>query len=197
MTKIAFVILAAGESKRMGSIKQLLKWRNKSLLEHLIDKSLESLASETFVVLGAHAETIADSISNNAVQTIMNPDWESGMGSSIAVAAKYIEKLRDYSGILISLVDQPLVGTAHFNGLIREFNTGKNGIVATSHQQIIGVPAIFSSNYFNCLTELKHSTGAKEIIVNHRSDTSLLPCIECIVDLDTPEAYASFLEEYD
>lgn len=195
--KIAFVILAAGESKRMGNIKQLLQWRNKSLINHIIDKSFDSLADKTFVVLGANANKIQNIFKDKPVQTIYNHNWKNGLGSSISAATNHIKQQKvTYSGILFSLVDQPLINTEHFNNLIERFYSGEKGIVATNYEGNIGVPAIFSRSYFNKLIQLDKSDGAKIIIYAHRNDTATILSDHDYVDLDTPEDFANFLKNH-
>ena len=193
---IAFVILAAGESKRMGSIKQLLQWHDKNLINHIIDKSIDSDASDTFIVLGANSEIILNTYKDKPVQSIYNNNWKKGLGSSISAAAEHIVKLQKaYSGILTSLVDQPLISTLHFNNLISKFTSEETGIVATSYKGSPGVPAIFSTTYFNDLIQLGSSSGAKSIIHAHTNDTGLIPFDDNYIDLDTPEDFVNFLNQ--
>ena len=193
---IAFVILAAGESRRMGDIKQLLEWRNKTLLQHLIDKSIASTASKTYVVVGSHADRIEASIQNQPVTTIYNNNWKKGMGSSIAVAVEHISNLPErFDGILISLVDQPLIPVDHFNQLILKFVEGKTPIVATTVNGSLGVPAVFGSEYFNELLKLDGSQGAKNIIYHHQEEVTAVRFENAYMDLDTPEDYRRFLQQ--
>ncbi|PKP39963.1 MAG: hypothetical protein CVT96_11180, partial [Bacteroidetes bacterium HGW-Bacteroidetes-13] len=87
MTKtnqIISVILAAGEAKRMGKTKQLLPWGKHTLIEHAIEQHLKSKVSEVYVVLGADAENIKNTIEKLPIQLLENPDWQLGLGSSIA-----------------------------------------------------------------------------------------------------------------
>lgn len=194
---IAFVILAAGESKRMGNIKQLLQWRNKSLVNHIIDKSFDSLANKTFVVLGANAAKIETVFNEKPVQTIYNHNWKNGLGSSISAATDHINQLKEaFSGILFCLVDQPLISTSHFNNLIERFSLSEKGIVATNHEGNIGVPAIFNRSYFDKLIQLDKSDGAKIIIYAHLRDTASISSYHDYVDLDTPEDVENFLKKH-
>ncbi|MDI1279715.1 nucleotidyltransferase family protein [Methylobacter sp.] len=77
------IILAAGASSRMGSPKQLLEWRNRPLLEHTIANARAIWGERIVVVLGAHAESIRTTVDLGAVTSIVNPDWQEGMASSI------------------------------------------------------------------------------------------------------------------
>ncbi len=91
--RIAIVILAAGASKRMPEIKQLLPWKQTTLIGHVIEQCIASKAAETFVVLGAHADEISKVITNQKAHILFNEKWEQGMGTSIAAAMRYFRKI--------------------------------------------------------------------------------------------------------
>lgn len=195
--KIAFVILAAGGAKRMGEIKQLLPWQEKSLISHIIDKGIDSQADKTYVVLGASAEKISTRINNKPVIKIINQDWKEGIGSSISAAVTHIVKSGEtFSGILISLADQPLIKQSHFNLLIEAFASGNLGIAATSFSGSAGVPAIFGPHYYNKLIDLSGNKGAKSLIISNLDDSKLIDCNDLYFDIDTPGDYKEFLRKY-
>ena len=81
---IAVIILAAGKSARLGSPKQLLSYRDKTLLQHSIDTALESQASLILVVLGSEKDTIEKELNQSQIFILENSSWESGMASSIS-----------------------------------------------------------------------------------------------------------------
>jgi len=130
--KIATIILAAGESKRMKGIKQLLHWKDTTLLGFAIKQALASESDAVFVVLGANKEAILASVDTDQTTKIMNDDWVHGMGSSIAAAVRYIQLNRfDFDAVLIRLTDQPLLGVNHYNKLIHSY-IKYNNIISTS-----------------------------------------------------------------
>ena len=118
MVNITHLLLAAGGSNRMGTPKQLLPWGNITLIEHQINTLLET-GHNVVVVLGAYANDILPIIKKLPVTICINNNWENGMGASIAFGTEMISnKFHDASGVLISLIDQPLVTTLHFQKML-------------------------------------------------------------------------------
>ena len=104
---LGILILAAGSSTRMGQPKQLLPWKNSTLLGNTIETA-KALTKNILVVLGAHAELIEEKLPKD-VNRIINIGWNSGMGSSIALGVQQLERALGPERILILLVDQPLI----------------------------------------------------------------------------------------
>ena len=195
--KIAFVILAAGESARMGSIKQLLPWKDTTLLEHVINQGVASNVASVFVVLGANYDRIIDTITNSKITVIKNRNWSSGMGSSIACAIDYIKKNNLYfDAILIALADQPLIEFKYFNKLVNRFVDTDKNIVATLTKNKPGVPSIFGKEYFKILSELKNDIGAREIINSHINDVYIEKAGGLNIDIDTKDTYKILYNKY-
>ena len=107
--KTGAVIVAAGASARLGQPKQLVEIDGKPLLVRVVESIRDSLDGPVVVVLGANETIIGEVLVGLDVYTVLNPDWESGMGSSIAVGVRHLlEQNDDLSGILVSVCDQPL-----------------------------------------------------------------------------------------
>ncbi|MEW4925575.1 nucleotidyltransferase family protein [Algibacter sp. 2305UL17-15] len=190
---IAIVILAAGASSRMGSPKQLLNWGNTSLIQHTLNIAKTTKAVKTFVVLGADSEKIKEEIKEAKVSIILNPEWELGLGKSIARAASVIFNSKEnFDGILVALADQPFVTPSFLNQMIDEFSLNKNGIIATFYNtKKNGVPVLFAKSYLSELNKLDDDFGAKLILEKHESKVkSLVPNFENL-DIDTKEDYKS------
>ena len=171
MSKLQILLLAAGASKRMGSPKQLLVWGSQTLIEHQI-KTLLNTGQTVTVVLGAHAEKISSKLEKLPVAIYINKQWYQGMGSSIAFGLKKIlEGDKKPDGILISLIDQPLISTSHFNKIIKQFQSGKEQIIVSQAKDgWIGAPVLFDKKYFEALLNLNDDQGAKFIINEYKSD---------------------------
>ncbi len=158
---LAIVILAAGKSSRMGDeTKQLLKYKEESLLKIACKKALE-VSNTVFVVLGHDFELCQDEIKDLDVNIIYNKDFEKGIGSSISCA---VSKLNDYENIMITLCDQPFISTEHLNSLKKHINN--KTIISTIYEDSKNatVPAIFPKKYFNELIKLNEDKGAKSLI---------------------------------
>lgn len=194
--KIVILILAGGKGSRMGTIKQLLPWKGATLLEHAIYQSKMSRASDIIVVLGANASEIRSKIKDNDIQFIDNPEWESGLGTSISCGVHYIQNNRpDAKGVMVLLADQPLIDTEYINNMLDAFMKNSNDMVTTNYGNREGVPAIFDKEYFLELQSLNQDFGAKELIQkNNHLNLSINPKGK-EKDIDTPEDYKALLKE--
>ncbi len=195
--KIAHLILAAGSSSRMGHPKQLLPWgNNTTLIRHAIQQAL-SVKGEVriYVVLGAYYDIIYEEINMLPVTVLKHLDWEKGMGSSISYGITAIQKENvSFDGILISLIDQPLLDVTHFNTLITEFVKTSKHIIATQLESRIGVPAIFPTSVFSALMQLEEDFGARYIIKNYSDDVKTISASNTGIDIDTMKQYAKLLK---
>lgn len=189
LKNIAILILAAGASSRMGKVKQLLPWEDTDLLGNAIKNAKASNAKSVVVVLGAHVESIQNKITDKGVVIIENKNWRSGLGSSIACGTDFLIKSKNRTnGILIMLADQPLMDTSYLNAMMAAFNTEQETIIATAYKNRAGVPALFSTSYFNKLTKLDDDFGAKKIIDSSEHVLVLNPG-EKTIDIDTKSEY--------
>ena len=190
-SNIAILILAAGNSSRMGRPKQLLPWKNSSLLNHSIQLARDLNQGETYVVLGAHRDVIIPHIRHRNINLICNDNWRFGIGASISSGIKIIMNAKPkYNGALIMLADQPLVNTDYLHHLIKLFNTQSGQIITSSYgNNSIGVPAIFHHSFFKELSQLTKNFGAKKVIKKHINHAKILESKHLITDIDTQEDY--------
>ena len=144
------------------------------------------------VVTGAHAELCRRELDQLDVREAFNPDWESGMGSSVRAGIENLISIdADVTAAVLLLCDQPYVTSDVVSRLLSAQHTTGRPIIASAYGDSFGVPALFSRTLFNELRELSGSSGAKEIIKRHASETHFLPFPEGAVDLDTPESFAN------
>jgi molybdenum cofactor cytidylyltransferase len=195
--KIGLVILAAGESSRLGFYpKQLLEFKGKTLIRHAAENALSSKADLVSVVLGAQAESLKDGIEDLAVEIVINENWPDGMASSLQKGLHKLLAIEpDLSALCITLCDQPLVDSGIIDRLIETFQTGDSLIVASAYAETSGVPAVFSSRLFDELLALESSQGAKKVIVKHLDRVKKIPVPEAFYDIDTRQDFAEFLEK--
>jgi molybdenum cofactor cytidylyltransferase len=187
---IAILILAAGASSRMGRPKQLLPWKNTTLLGNAIRNAKKSIAKDTFVVFGANSALIRKKIQEKNIVFIDNDLWRSGLGSSIARGVGFIKtKELQYDGLLITLADQPLINSDYINLIIESFYKEGKGIVATAYINRVGVPALFSSIYFESLIILDEDYGAKQFLEKNKNDIFKLDAGDKVLDVDTVKDY--------
>lgn len=194
--KIAILILAAGQSSRMGDeVKQILPWKESNLLSNTLNQAKASIADDTYVVLGAHEEIIKAEVNFEPNTTIRNLNWENGLGSSIAAGVSYfIANELMFDGILILLADQPLIDTHYLNKMIENWKGNPSKIVTTQYEKRSGVPVIFGKEYFSELQNLNHDFGAKEIIASHKNAILALHPEGKEIDIDDYQAYQELLK---
>jgi molybdenum cofactor cytidylyltransferase len=197
MAEIPILLLAAGASSRMGQPKQLLPWGEQTLIEHQIQTLLKT-GNPVNVVIGSNSDLILPIIEKYPENIFINAGWELGMGSSISFGIlQMIRKFPEAEGVLITLLDQPLLTTSYFQKMLSAFNSGNQQIlVSHSASGWTGVPVLFDQYYFKELTELSNDEGAKKIIKRHEEKVILLDGDELLEDIDTPLAYQQLLEKY-
>ena len=191
--------MAAGESRRMSGIKQLLPWKGTNLLSYTIDilKSIQNKA--IFVVLGAYHEEITKEIDfgDTAITVVENTHWKHGLGSSISCGIRYVMNHGSpFDGVLICLADQPLLDADYFKKMIVKFGSGNNPIVASQYNSKIGVPVLFHMKIAAELMNLDADHGAKHILSKYKAQTTLVHPGELVKDIDTIEEYLEIYNQY-
>ena len=197
MINIPHVLLAAGTSKRMGQPKQLLRWANKSLIQFQVETILPS-TEKLYVILGAYAALIQPLLKNYEVELIQFDQWEKGMGNSLAYGIQQILYSNPtIEGILISLIDQPLVTSSHYLNMRATFEKGNNQIIASeSDSGWSGVPVLFDAYYFDELQKLSGEEGAKLILKKNKANSISINAGNTLIDMDTPEVYRKLFKEF-
>lgn len=175
----AAIILAAGESRRLGQPKQLALFRGKPLLQQAIDTAQQGGCSPIIVILGAAAEDIRSRV--NSAVFIENPDWQLGMGTSIRAGVAALPETT--TATLLMLCDQPLVTAEEIKKLIEASSI--TGLAASEYSGTTGVPAVFGRPYFSDLRSVHPARGAKEILKTREADVVRIRCPNAAVDIDT------------
>jgi molybdenum cofactor cytidylyltransferase len=190
---LSAILLAAGESKRMGKTKQLMPLGRSTLLEQTIDNLLDSSVDETIVVLGHKAEEIAGKIAGRPVKIVINPDYSQGMSTSVIAGLMLVDPRSQ--AVMLAMGDQPLVASITINQLVETFNQNKKGIAVPTYRGRRGHPIIFDIKYKAELFTLKGDIGGREIIRNHPEDVLMVAVdSESIIsDIDTQEDYQTHL----
>lgn len=190
LKKIGLVILAAGNSARMGKPKQLLSYQNKTLLANALEAGKAVVEEYLVLVLGANYEVVAAEAEKFDLQVLQNTDWAQGMGTSIAAGTSWLcNKYPDLDAVMVSVCDQPYLSAGVFEHLIEEARRTGKTIVASAYAGTVGVPVLFTKYHFNELIRLTGKEGAKTLLLSYQQDVALVPFEKGAVDIDTPEDY--------
>jgi molybdenum cofactor cytidylyltransferase len=187
---LAAVILSGGASRRMGSPKALLPFRGKTFLEHLLGVTQHPKIAARRVVLGADDEAIAKAVPLKTEEVVINPDWELGQLSSIHAALRSLPAGTD--GMLLSLIDHPLISAALVGELIEEFYGSRAPIVLPVFRGRRGHPVIFAARLYGELLAAPLEVGARAVVWAHRAEVREYETAEegCVLNLNDPEAVA-------
>lgn len=193
----AFLILAAGSSRRMNQPKQLLPFKNDVLLTHVIKQALAVSKENVFVILGANSNLISQEIKSFSVNILCNKQWKKGIGGSIAYGVSEIKKLKKHHRVVVLLADQPSISTKYIQSLLIDHVNHQNKITVTACRNYTGVPAVFEQDFFQELILLSNDDGAKPILKKHKLQVSKFVTDKEILDIDTPEEYDKILKSLD
>jgi molybdenum cofactor cytidylyltransferase len=184
------LVLAAGASRRLGQPKQLLPFREKPMLQHVLDQTRTIEFATRVLVLGACAEEIRQAIAPGAFDVVWNESWEEGMSGSIRVGVERSLALDpSLEHLLVLLCDQPYVTGELLREMMEAHLRAGKKITACRYQDTVGVPAIFSKGFFPALLQLRGDRGAGGLIKQYPDDLTIVPFDRGAVDVDTPEDY--------
>jgi len=191
---ISAILLAAGESQRMGEPKLLLPFGNSTILEQTVDNLLGSRVDEVIVVAGYKAQEVRKRLANRPVRIVLNPAYHQGMGSSIVKGLSLVDRNR--RAVMLVLADQPLIDSETINKLIEAFSSQTKGIVVPVYQGRRGHPVIFAAKYIGALQGLTGDVGGRQIIGENEDDILevVIHSKGIDIDIDTIDDYHSLID---
>ena len=183
------IVLAAGESKRMGKSKPLLRFNDKTFLDQIISTIGVSDADRITVVLGAKAEMIKNSIDLSGTNIVINKDYQKGQLSSLIAAIE--DTPQETDAILVCLVDNPFITKEIINKIIAKFKETNNPIIVPVFNRQRGHPTLFSSSLFSELVNAPKEQGARYVLHSNAEKVLELETSESTIltGIDTPEDY--------
>lgn len=200
---ICAIVLAAGRSRRMGVQKLLLSFGKTTVILHIVDQLLDSVIDEIHLVVGYEASRIAEQISGRPVSIVTNPDYESGMLSSVRCGFQSLPQHCD--AVLVALGDQPAITCELVNEMIQSFGAGHTAykkvnkwrqpycvkILVPLYRGKRGHPILVSTQYRNEIMTCYDDVGLKGLLSSHPEDIFELNVSTSGVlsDIDVPEDY--------
>ena len=187
---VALLLLAAGASTRMGRPKQLLPYHGRTLLRHAAETAVATGCAPIVLVTGALHDELVGEVVDLPVQAVHNPEWQSGMASSIRAG---LAAVAGASAVLIMLTDQPLVTPELLRQLLARQRQTQAPIIAAAYGDTLGVPAVFDQAMISRLLQLQGQQGAGRLIASLGAAVGRVPFPAGLFDVDTPEQYAALL----
>jgi molybdenum cofactor cytidylyltransferase len=192
---IAGMILAAGESRRIGRDKALLIYHGRSFLETIIDNLGAAGVEKITVVLGHHAETIRRAVNLAAVRVVVNHDYQRGQTSSLQLGLAAMAA-DSPDAVILCLVDHPAVSAEVIAKLIERFESTRPSVLIPTYQGQRGHPVVISRTLFPELLALPPVEPANTIIRKYRGATQFVEVADSgiLLDVDDPAAYERMVE---
>lgn len=185
------IVLAAGESKRMGKPKPLLRFRDRTFLEQIVTTLRSSHLDRVTVVLGAEAERIEGAVDLSVADVVINRDYRNGQLSSVVAGLKQVP--RETEAILLCLVDHPFITCEIVDLVVGEFKRTSAPIVVPTFNERRGHPTLFSRSMFEELIGAPAEEGARHVVYSNEDKVCevSVPDGTILVGIDTPDDYRS------
>ena len=197
--KVAGIILAAGASRRMGSVNKLLaSIAGKPLVRHAVESFVATSLSPIIVVVGYESDKVAAALEGLPVQLVFNPDHATGQGSSVGVGVEALDN--NVTDAMIGLGDMPLLPSTLLDFLIHT-HIGREGhacnITIPAFEGQRGNPVLWGKTFFPELITLAGDRGGRQLLNNHKAAQHLIACDHSSVlrDVDTVDALAAIVSE--
>jgi molybdenum cofactor cytidylyltransferase len=190
---IAAIILAAGQSSRMGQHKLLLPLLGKPLVLHVVENALAAGCAEVLVVVGYRAEAVRGLLTDEPVRVIENPAYAEGQSTSLRAGIAALAP--QTAAAMILLGDQPLVNPAILRRLMQAWQDTARPIVAPYYAGQRGNPVLFARVLFPELLSVTGDQGGREVLQRHAQEVEPVPIADtdAAQDLDTWQEYQALL----
>jgi molybdenum cofactor cytidylyltransferase len=164
---IAALVLAAGGSSRLGRPKQLEQWGSGTLLGHVLERVRRFPVDETWVVLGAGADTVMETVDLSDFGIVENPEWEEGLAASLRVGLDALTRLSKAEAAFIVLGDQPDIPDDVAEKLAEAWKVSKHLAVVPKYRYTWGNPVLVSRDLWPRLMSLEGDEGARRLLQAH------------------------------
>jgi molybdenum cofactor cytidylyltransferase len=183
------VILAAGESRRMGRPKLLLPYGKETIIQSVVRAAVGSRVDGTLVVLGSRQKEIEEKIRGFSVKKVVNREFQKGMFSSVLCGLGSLP--RSARAAVLVLADQPGIPPRVIDSLIESFQRGKKGLVIPVFRKKRGHPLLLDLKYRGEVEALPPEVGLRGLLRKHQEDILevRVSSPEVLRDIDSPEDY--------
>lgn len=194
---ICAIILAAGESRRMGTPKLLLPFAGTTVIGHVVDQVLRSRVDQTFVVVGHEADHIATELSGRPISIAINSQYREGMFTSVRCGIRALPRQCD--AIMLLLGDQPRITSGLIDEMTRAFPTAGKIILVPVYQGRRGHPILFSARYREEILTHYDDVGLRGLLLAHSDEILEFPVSfsAATSDMDNPEDYQRELAAFE
>ncbi|MBI3650101.1 MAG: nucleotidyltransferase family protein [Acidobacteria bacterium] len=191
---ISAILLAAGESKRMGDFKQLLHLNGKTFVECCVENLLVAGLQEVFVVTGHRDAEVRQALAAYPVHFVFNANYKAGMSSSLQCGvAALAEKT---TAIVIALADQPQLDAEIIQSVIAAFAQARPAIAVPVYDNRRGHPIVMDAKLKAEILALDPQQGLRQVVAAHQAETLFvnLPDDRILIDFDYPQEFQAYLQ---
>lgn len=191
--RIGAVILAAGQSRRMGRNKLLIDWQGKPFVAHVVDAALAAALDPVVVVTGHDPQAIQGALAGRSLTWADNPAYAEGMAGSVKAGLARLPD--DLDGVVVCLGDMPALTAAHLRQIVGAFDPVEGrAICVPTFRGRRGNPVLLASRFFPEMRELSGDAGARGLIRRHGELVCEVPMDDdaVLTDVDTDEALTAF-----
>jgi molybdenum cofactor cytidylyltransferase len=189
--RIAAVVLAAGESKRMGRPKMVLPWGERTVIEQVVGVIGAVHVSEIVVVTGGAREQVEAALAGSPARTVYNPQYQqSEMLVSLQYGLRAVTE-SDCAALLVALGDQPAISGRVIAALISTFERSQPGLVIPSYQNRRGHPWLVAMRLWPAILNMPPDKTMRDFLSAHDEQIEyvLVDSPDVLKDLDTPDDY--------
>ncbi len=192
--RVTAIVLAAGQSRRMGNANKLLmKFNDRPMIEHVVKTLNESCLDKIIVVTGFEAEQIKNALNGYDSSFVDNPDYEQGLSTSLIAGLRSVDEMTD--AVIICLADMPMVTSEGIKQLIKEFDPdASKEICVPIYQGKRGNPILWSRRFIKEMMQLEGDVGAKHLLFKYDDTVHEVPMQDSgvLLDFDTRQAINDF-----
>ena len=193
---ICALVLAAGQSRRMGTQKLLLPWEGQPVIVHVVDELLRSPVERIFVVIGEQGKPIRDAVAGRRVHLVTNADAQGEMLSS--VRRGLIAMPEQCTAALVALGDQPSITADVVAELVEAFRATGRGIVVPTYRGRRGHPLVLAMHYRDEILTRYEDVGLRGLLQAHSEDVLGVEVATpgILEDMDVPEDYRRMIDRF-